>query len=552
MEVRSLPRELADFPSRRSVDPCRVSLLRSSSLRRLEPPALSESRPAAVIILAAGEGSRMKSATPKVLHEVLGRSLLGHVLAATVPLAADETVVVVGHARDRVVGHLGTIAEGARWVEQVPQHGTGHAVRIALDAAPDLTGSVLVVCADTPLLTGGTLTTLMTTHARSGNAATVLTARVPDPTGYGRIIRDVAGQVAAIVEHPDADIEQRNIDEINSGIYAFDLVQLRRALAELTRDNSQGEEYLTDVIALLRLENESVGAVIVADHREVLGVNDRVQLAEARRVLRDRINNRWMRAGVSIVDPSTTWIDVGVHLAADATIHPQTTLSGVTSVAQDAEVGPGCSLANTSVAAGAVVRQTTADGAVIGPGASVGPYTYLRPGTVLAGQTRAGAFVETKNVTVGQGSKVPHLSYVGDAEIGEGSNIGAATVFVNYDGVEKHRTVIGDHVRIGSDTMLVAPIRVGDGAYTAAGSVITQDVPPGALGVSRAKQRSIEGWVARKRPGSSSAAAAAAVRRGPETDSNAGSEDNEPAPVPTPADSGRVASGETDREGHAE
>jgi bifunctional UDP-N-acetylglucosamine pyrophosphorylase/glucosamine-1-phosphate N-acetyltransferase len=513
---------------------------------------LSESRPAAVIVLAAGEGTRMKSATPKVLHSVLGQSLLGHVLTAAEPLAADRTMVVVGHERDRVVQHIAQIAPGADAVEQPQQDGTGHAVRIALGAAPGMSGTAVVVCGDTPLLTGETLQALAAEHTDSGNAATVLTARVPDPTGYGRIIRDAFGNVVSIVEHRDADVEQRKLDEINSGIYAFDVERLGAALAQLTRDNTQGEEYLTDVIALLRREGAPVGALVVADHREVLGVNDRVQLAKVRAVMRERINAVWMREGVSIIDPATTFIDVSVRLEPDSVIQPWTLLEGETTVAAGAEVGPGSQLRDSTVGAGASVRFTTADRAEIGSGASVGPYTYLRPGTRLGTDTRAGAFVETKNVQVGEGSKVPHLSYVGDAEIGEGSNIGAATIFVNYDGVAKHRTVIGDHVRIGSDTMLVAPVEVGDGAYTAAGSVITEDVPPGAIGVGRARQRTIKGWVARKRAGSASAAAAAAALAAGGADSDRASGDNEPAPAPTPTDPGPSAPGSNDRKGPAE
>jgi bifunctional UDP-N-acetylglucosamine pyrophosphorylase/glucosamine-1-phosphate N-acetyltransferase len=472
---------------------------------------LSESRPAAVIVLAAGEGTRMKSATPKVLHMFLGRSMLGHVLVATAPLDAQRTVVVVGQERDQVVEHLATIAPDAESVEQVEQNGTGHALRIALDALPDVDGTIIVVCGDTPLLTPDTLKALSNTHTDLDNAATVLTARVPNPHGYGRMIRDDRGEVIAIVEQRDADEKQQQIDEINSGIYAFDAAPLRTALATLTRANSQGEEYLTDVVATLRSAGSSVGALVAADHAEILGVNDRVQLATARQILRDRINEHWMRAGVNIVDPATTIIGASVRLQPDSVIHPWTLLEGTTTVAAGAEVGPGSQIIDSVVDVGAIVRFTTADRAQIGRGASVGPYTYLRPGTILGPSTRAGAFVETKNAQVGEGSKVPHLSYVGDAEIGEGSNIGAATVFVNYDGVAKHRTVIGDQVRIGSDTMLVAPLVIGDGAYTAAGSVITDDVPPGAIGVGRAKQRTIEGWVARKRPGSASAAAAAAA-----------------------------------------
>ncbi|MCZ3387572.1 MAG: bifunctional UDP-N-acetylglucosamine diphosphorylase/glucosamine-1-phosphate N-acetyltransferase GlmU [Actinomycetia bacterium] len=466
------------------------------------------SRPAAVIVLAAGEGTRMKSSTAKVLHMFLGRSLLGHVLTAAEPLEADHTVVIVGHAREAVTAHLSDIAPTAGVVVQAEQNGTGHAVRIALDELPDLSGTVMVVCGDTPLLTAETLHRLALAHDEHESSATVLTAQLANPTGYGRIVRSSDGSVLAIVEHRDADAQTLKVDEINSGIYVFDAAALRTALSQVSTDNSQGEEYLTDVIGVLVDSGARVDAVVVDDMREVMGVNDLAQLAEARSVMRDRINSGWMRAGVSIIDPATTVIGVGVVLEADAIIHPWTLLEGTTSGAAGAEVGPGSQIIDSTIGPNATVRFTTADHAVIGPDASVGPYTYLRPGTELGAGARAGAFVEAKNAQVGQGSKIPHLSYVGDAEIGVGSNIGAATVFVNYDGVAKHRTVIGDHVRIGSDTMLVAPVTIGDGAYTAAGSVITDDVPAGAMGVGRARQRTIRDWVLRKRGGSASARAA--------------------------------------------
>jgi bifunctional UDP-N-acetylglucosamine pyrophosphorylase/glucosamine-1-phosphate N-acetyltransferase len=300
----------------------------------------------------------------------------------------------------------------------------------------------------------------------------------------------------------------RAIDEVNSGTYVFDAALLVGAVGRLTSDNAQGEEYLTDVIGLLRTDGDVVSASLCADPDEILGVNDRVQLAHAASLMRDRINESWMRQGVSILDPASTWLDVDVDLSADVVLRPQVTMRGPTSVASGAVVGPGTTLISCEVGADAEVIHTWAELAVIGDGARVGPFTFLRPGTVLGNDTRAGAYVEIKNSTIGAGAKVPHLSYVGDAEIGTGSNIGAATIVVNYDGVDKHRTVVGDHVRIGSDTMLVAPVTVGDGAYTAAGSVITDDVPPGAMAVGRARQRNIEGWVQRRRPGSPAAEAA--------------------------------------------
>ncbi|MCF2530001.1 bifunctional UDP-N-acetylglucosamine diphosphorylase/glucosamine-1-phosphate N-acetyltransferase GlmU [Yinghuangia soli] len=480
---------------------------------------MSPVRPAAVVVLAAGEGTRMKSATtPKVLHALAGRSLVGHVVEAARRLDPEELAVVVGHGRDQVVAYLAEIDPQAVTVVQEQQNGTGHAVRVAVDALADQgrepSGTVLVVCGDTPLLTTETLAALVDTHQNEGNAVTVLSAIVPDPTGYGRIVR-VSGDnaVSGIVEHKDANEAQRAITEINSGVYAFDGKLLREALGGLTTDNSQGEEYLTDTLTLLREAGHRVGAVAAADHREILGINDRVQLAEARRLFNQRIVEGWMRAGVTVVDPATTWIDVDAVLEADAELLPNTQLHGRTFVAAGAEVGPNCTLRDTRVEAGAHVTNATCDRAVIGPQATVGPYTYLRPGTVLAAKAKAGGFVEMKNAQVGEGSKVPHLSYVGDATIGAGANIGAATIFVNYDGVAKHHTVVGDHVRVGSDSMLVAPLTIGDGAYTAAGSVVTEDVPPGAMAVARGRQRNITGWVARRRAGSPAAAAAEAAQQ---------------------------------------
>jgi bifunctional UDP-N-acetylglucosamine pyrophosphorylase/glucosamine-1-phosphate N-acetyltransferase len=339
----------------------------------------------------------------------------------------------------------------------------------------------------------------------------VLTAVLEDPTGYGRVIRD-GDSVSAIVEHKDADDAQRAVREVNSGVYAFDAIALADSLDRLTTDNVQGEEYLTDVVGLHVAAGLPVAAVVAADPSETLGVNDRVQLAEARALMRDRTNARWMRAGVTIVDPATTWIDSDVVLEADSVVERNTGLHGRTTVARAAVVGPDTTLTDVVVAEGASVLRSQVTSAEIGPGATVGPFTFVRPGTVLGAKAKLGAYVEAKNAVIGDGSKVPHLSYVGDTEVGVGSNLGAGTITVNYDGVAKHRTVIGDHVRIGSDSMLIAPVTVGDGAYTAAGSVVTDDVPPGAMAVARARQRNIEGWVERRRPGSAAAEAAAAAK----------------------------------------
>ncbi len=459
----------------------------------------------------------MKSATPKVLHEICGRSLVGHVLAASRELDPENLVVVVGHAREQVAAHLGEVDAAVRTAVQERQNGTGHAVRMALEELGGaVDGTVVVVCGDTPLLTGETLKRLAGTHHGDGNAVTVLTAEVPDATGYGRIVRDAAsGAVTAIVEHKDASEAQRAIREINSGVFAFDGRLLADALGKVRTDNSQGEEYLTDVLGILREAGHRVGASVAGDHREIAGINNRVQLAQARRILNDRLLERAMLDGVTVVDPATTWVDVTVTFEQDAVVHPGTQLLGSTHLAQGAEVGPNSRLKDTRVGAGARVNNTVSDSAHVGADASVGPYAYLRPGTRLGAKGKIGTYVETKNASIGEGTKIPHLSYVGDATIGEYSNIGAASVFVNYDGESKHHTTVGSHCKTGSDNMFVAPVTIGDGAYTAAGSVITKDVPPGSLAVARGQQRNIEGWVARKRPGSSAAKAAeAASRRG--------------------------------------
>ncbi|MDG4793407.1 bifunctional UDP-N-acetylglucosamine diphosphorylase/glucosamine-1-phosphate N-acetyltransferase GlmU [Micromonospora sp. WMMD1082] len=462
----------------------------------------------------------MKSSLPKGLHPLLGRTLLGHVLGAAGPLAAERTLVVVGHGADQVRGHLAEIAPEATAVLQAEQLGTGHAVRIALEAVPEATGTVVVLNGDVPLLRPETVAELVAAHENEGSAATVLAAGVPDPTGLGRIVRDAAGRLEQIVEERDATAAQLAVREINAGIYAFDATRLRDVLGKLSTDNDQGEEYLTDVFKMLVSAGEPVGVHLATDHTETLGCNDRVELAALRRLLRDRVNERWMRAGVSLLDPETTWIDVTVALDRDAVVDQNTQLRGASVVGGGAVIGPDVTLVDTVVGPGATVLRSHAVGAEIGPGASVGPYAYLRPAARLAEKAKVGTFVEVKNSEIGVGSKVPHLTYVGDATIGEQSNIGAASVFVNYDGVEKHRTVIGSHARTGADNMFVAPVEVGDGAYTAAGSVIIENVPAGAMGVARARQRNIEGWVLKRRAGTAAAEAAERAGRTAEGASN--------------------------------
>ncbi len=455
----------------------------------------------------------MKSGLAKVLHPILGSPILGHVLRAASSTNPENIVVVVGHQRDQVRGYVNDAFPAARTAVQDEQNGTGHAVRCALESltaqgieTPD--GPVVVIAGDTPLLSGNTLAELIDVQVASGAAATVLSAELNDPTGYGRIVRDGDGSVIGIVEQKDASDAQREIREINSGMFAFDGVLLSKAINQLTTDNSQGEEYLTDVLGILRSEGHAVGALVIGDVNEVHGINDRRQLAQAAALLRERTNDEYMRAGVSIVDPATTWISPGAVIEPDAIIERNCSLDADVYVGPNAVVGPDTTLIGVRVGAGAHVVRSHCDGAQIGPDANVGPFSFLRPGTVLAPRAKVGAYVEVKNSTVGPGSKVPHLSYVGDAQIGSNSNIGAATIFANYDGEDKHKTIIGSSVRIGSDSILVAPVTVGDGAYTAAGSVITQDVPPGAIGIGRGRQANVVNWVAHNRPGSTSAAAA--------------------------------------------
>ncbi|CAM2995531.1 bifunctional UDP-N-acetylglucosamine diphosphorylase/glucosamine-1-phosphate N-acetyltransferase GlmU [Skermania piniformis] len=469
----------------------------------------------AVVVLAAGAGTRMRSKTPKVLHPLAGRSLLAHALHAAAEIDPQHLITVVGHDREQVSGAVAEIGTDLRrdvsLAVQETQLGTGHAVQCALTVLPaDFTGDVLVTSADVPLLDGHTLAALLDEHrsypGRSG--ATVLTFSPPDPNGYGRIVRDADGRVSAIVEHADATPEQARITEVNSGVYAFDAVLLRDAIVGLSDHNAQHELYLTDVIGLARAAGRQVHGARLLDGMKVTGVNDRVQLAAAGRALNTTILERHMRAGVTVVDPANTWVDTEVTIGRDTVLQPGVQLHGRTAIGDDAVIGPDTTLTDVTVGDGAVVVRTHGERSTIETEATIGPYSYLRPGTVVGRAGKLGAFVETKNAEIGAHSKVPHLSYVGDATIGEHSNIGASSVFVNYDGVRKYRTVVGSHVRTGSDTMFVAPITVGDGAYTAAGTVLRRDVPPGALAVSGGAQRNLEGWVARNRPDTDAARAA--------------------------------------------
>jgi bifunctional UDP-N-acetylglucosamine pyrophosphorylase / glucosamine-1-phosphate N-acetyltransferase len=482
----------------------------------------------------------MKSRIPKVLHSLCGRSMLGHALTVAAGLEPRRLVVVAGHGREQVSAEAARYAPEVCVVVQDRLAGTGHAVRMVTEALGVLHGIVVVTYGDMPLLRAETLGALVREHAAAGNAVTVLTARLGDPSGYGRIVRDADGALAEIVEQADATPEQQAISEINSGCYAFDGDLLADAIKRVATSNAQGQEYLTDVVAIMRGDGHPAGTVLAADPGEIQGVNDRVQLAQARREYNGRLLEAWMRAGVTIMDPAATWIDVGVTLAPDVEILPGTYLEGTTAIGAGARIGPGCVLRDTSVAPDATVMYAVCESAEIGRGASVGPYARLRPGTRIGSEAHIGTYVELKNATVGDGSKVPHLTYVGDADIGEQSNIGAATIFVNYDGVAKHHSTVGDHVRIGSDTMLVAPVTIGDGAFTAAGSVITQDVPAGALGIARGQQHNSQGWVERRHPGSSPAEAAARAR-GTGQDSTEPDGTTEPAETKPPAGTAQPA-----------
>ncbi|MDH6198914.1 bifunctional UDP-N-acetylglucosamine pyrophosphorylase/glucosamine-1-phosphate N-acetyltransferase [Mycobacterium frederiksbergense] len=471
---------------------------------------------AAVVVLAAGTGSRMCSDTPKVLHTLAGRSMLSHAVHAVANATAQHLVVVLGHDRERIAPAVGELADKlGRTIDvaiQDQQLGTGHAVACGLSALPDeFAGTVVVTSGDVPLLDADTLAGLIEAHSAATAAVTVLTTTVTDPTGYGRILRTQDSEVIGIVEQADATESQRTIREVNAGVYAFDIADLRSALSRLSSNNAQQELYLTDVIAIVRQDGRTVRAMHVDDSALVAGINDRVQLADLGAKLNRRIVARHQRAGVTIIDPATTWIDVDVTIGRDTVVRPGTQLLGACEIGAGCEIGPDSTLTDVEVGDGASVVRTHGQLAVIGAGATIGPFTYLRPGTIIGAEAKLGAFVEAKNSTIGTGTKVPHLTYVGDADIGDHSNIGASSVFVNYDGETKHRTTVGSHVRTGSDTMFIAPVSVGDGAYTGAGTVLRDDVPPGALAVSDNAQRTIEGWVERKRPGSAAAAAAAAA-----------------------------------------
>ncbi|WP_296630317.1 bifunctional UDP-N-acetylglucosamine diphosphorylase/glucosamine-1-phosphate N-acetyltransferase GlmU [Rhodoluna sp.] len=463
----------------------------------------------AVVVLAAGEGTRMRSKTPKVMHELAGLPLLGHVLATATSLGASHVIPVIRHKRELLTEYINAYFPTSNIAHQDEIPGTGRAVECGLAQLPaDFDGAVVVTSGDVPLLDVPTIEALLDAHLAGDFAATILTSFADDPSGYGRIVRKADGSFVQIVEHRDATDEQLEIAEINAGIYVFDAAKLRAALQKVGSHNAQGEKYLTDVASLLLADGDSVQALAIADNWLVAGINDRVQLSEVAAELNQRICEAWQMAGVTIQDPASTWIDITVQLGEDVTLLPGTHLKGFSSIGEGATVGPEVVLIDSQVGERATVVKSHVTASKIGAGASVGPFSYLRPGTDLGADGKIGTFVETKNAKIGAGSKVPHLSYVGDAEIGEGSNIGAGTIFANYDGVAKHSSKIGSHVRTGSHNVFVAPITIGDGAYTAAGTVVRRSVAPGELAMNVAPQRNLADWVISKRPGTQAAEAA--------------------------------------------
>ncbi|MEY3614587.1 MAG: bifunctional UDP-N-acetylglucosamine diphosphorylase/glucosamine-phosphate N-acetyltransferase [Actinomycetota bacterium] len=465
-------------------------------------------RQLAVVVLAAGEGTRMKSATPKVLHEIAGLPLIGHVLSTAHSLQAEHVVAVLRHERECIENYVKAFYPNTTIAIQDEIPGTGRAVEAALEQLPkDFVGDVAVLSGDVPLLDVASIEQLLEIHRGNQNSGTLISAIMADPKGYGRIVRSRENFVG-IVEQKDASEEQLGINEVNAGVYIFDAAHLKTALARVTLENAQKEKYLTDVAALMLEQGQNVSAHPISDNWLVAGINDRAQLAEVASELNSRIVRAWQLAGVTVQEPASTWIDVTVQLARDVTLLPSTRLHGFTSVGEGSVIGPDTTLTDVEVGENVTISRTQGSASKIETGASVGPFAYLRPGTQLGADGKIGTFVETKNAKIGPGAKVPHLSYVGDAEIGEGSNIGAGTIFANYDGVNKHRTVIGSHAKIGSGNVFVAPIVIGDGAYTAAGSTIRRDVEPGALALNTTPQKNLAGWVLDKRPGSKSAEAA--------------------------------------------
>ena len=448
------------------------------------------------VILAAGKGTRMKSSLPKVLHRVGGKSMLQHVLDAASKAGAKRNIVVVGFGGEQVKEAIGDQAE---FVVQAEQLGTGHAVQQTASLLQGETGTVMVLCGDTPLLTGELLKKLYDAHKEAGAKATVLTAIMPDATGYGRIIRTATGTVEKIVEHKDATEAERKVQEVNSGIYCFEAQDLFQALSEVTCDNAQGEYYLPDVLEILRNKGEKIWAVAADDYESTLGINSRVQLSGAEKILRRRKNIELMDSGVTIMDPDSTFIDADVTVGRDTVIYPFTWLEGATTVGEGCEIGPNSRFTDTKIGNHVTAQFSYAHECEIADDVIMGPYVHLRPNTKLAHKVKIGNFVEVKNSNIGEGTKLPHLSYIGDCDMGSGVNMGCGTITVNYDGKSKFRTKVGDNAFVGCNSNLVAPVTVCDGSYIGAGSTITKDVPPSDLAIARARQKNIEGWADKRK-----------------------------------------------------
>jgi bifunctional UDP-N-acetylglucosamine pyrophosphorylase/glucosamine-1-phosphate N-acetyltransferase len=449
----------------------------------------------AAVILAAGKGTRMKSKRPKVMHTLCGQPMLSWVMDAVTAAGVDQTLVVAGHGADQVARQV----EGRAGVAlQAEQLGTAHALLQAGPYLKDFPGQLLVLCGDTPLIEADTLLMLVQNHRSSGAAATVLTTEMADPAGYGRVIRDARGRVGKIVEHKDAAPEEKQIKEVNTGIYCFEVAGLFDTLGRIAPANVQGECYLTDVIEMYVRQGKAVNAVLLKDPAEVTGINDRSQLAEVELIMRRRVLGSLMESGVSVVDPASTFVDHGVVVGRDTVIQPFTMLQGRTVIGEDCVIGPGSRICGATVGNGVTIQNSIVVDSLVGDGCSIGPFSYLRPGTRLEEGVKVGDFVEIKKSLIGKGSKVPHLSYVGDATLGQDINIGAGTITCNYDGCKKWPTRIGDGAFIGSNTNLVAPVEIGAGAVTGAGSTITKNVPAGALAVERADQKVLPGWALRR------------------------------------------------------
>jgi len=447
------------------------------------------------LILAAGEGKRMKSKHSKVVHKVCGKPLINWVYSAIEKAGFTETIVVVGHRADQVKECLG---DKCKYVFQEKQLGTGHAVMQAWEILEDKEGLVFVLYGDTPLITSETINEAIKVHKNSGASATVITAVFDDPSGYGRIVKDSNGKIVKIVEHRDASPEERNIREINSGMYCFNIKDLLFALDELNNDNDQGEYYITDTIEILLNKGLRVETYEVKDRREVFGINDRVQLYEVNEIMRRKILEKHMRNGVTIVNPDSVFIDEEVKIGIDTVIYPGTIIEGSSEIGEDCVIGPNCRIVSSIIGNGVNISQSTILESSIGDETSIGPFAYIRPGTQVGKKVKIGDFVELKNSTIGDKTKIPHLTYIGDATIGRNTNIGCGVITVNYNGKVKNRTVVGNNAFVGCNVNLIAPVEVKDNSYIAAGSTITDDVPEYSLAIARERQVIKDNWVKKK------------------------------------------------------